>query len=214
MAFELLQCHLRILFLWLVAMALVLAAEGGVLFSSLEETMVVTADIQGQNWTDGPRIRTARVGDDHMLIKWALNSTLTGLGVDREYTTVKIRLCFAPISQVERGWRKTNNDLRKDKTCSIPITSQKYTTEGNFTDWTIRRNVPGASYFVRVYVSDVNGTQLAYGQTTDRLKTSNLIIIQPITGRHLSIDVASVVFSISSVGALLGFLIAEFRRMK
>ncbi|KAL2631772.1 hypothetical protein R1flu_016458 [Riccia fluitans] len=195
-------------------MALVVAAETGVLFSSLEETLVVTADIQGQNWTDGPRIRTARVGEDHMLIKWALNSTLTGLGIDKNYMTVNIRLCFAPISQVERGWRKTVDDLHKDKTCTIAITSQKYTTEGNFTDWRIRKNVPGATYFVRAYVTDTDGTQLAYGQTTDSLKTSNLIVIESITGRHLSMDVASIIFSTASVGALIGFLIVEFRRLK
>ncbi|KAL3689789.1 hypothetical protein R1sor_016098 [Riccia sorocarpa] len=189
-------------------------AEGGVLFSSLDENLVVTADIPGQNNTDGPRIRTARVGEDHLIIKWALNSTLSGLGIDKIYMTVNIRLCFAPISQVERGWRKTNDDLHKDKTCSIAIASQKYSTDGNVTDWIIRKNVPGATYFVRAYVTDVDGMQLAYGQTTDNLKTSNLIVIEPITGRHVSIDIASAIFSIASVGALVGFLIGEFRKMK
>ncbi|KAL2630175.1 hypothetical protein R1flu_014861 [Riccia fluitans] len=187
----------------LALLALVSVAEGGVSFKSLNRTLTVQAKIQASNATSG----LAHVGTDHLVISWAFNSSFAGK--DADYVNVKIRLCYAPVSQTDRGWRKTKDDLHKDKTCSKGIAKQKYVATGNTTTWRITKDVPGAIYFVRVYAVDALGTQLAFGQTTDKNKTTNLFEIVPISGRHASVDVAAAVFSVFSVGSLMGFLSLE-----
>ncbi|KAG6547095.1 hypothetical protein Mapa_011346 [Marchantia paleacea] len=42
---------------------------------------------------------------------------------------------------------------------------------------------------------NANRTQVSYGQTTDAARTSNLITVEPIYGRHASIDVDAAIFS-------------------
>ncbi|BBN09786.1 hypothetical protein MPTK1_4g22660 [Marchantia polymorpha subsp. ruderalis] len=210
MACGVLQCVVRSLAVAALVLASTSFAEAGVLFSTLDESINVAVEIQGQNVTEGPVNRVAKVGDDRLVVSWNLNSSLMGLGVDKNYVSLKLRLCFAPISQLERGWRKTNDDLHRDKTCTIVIANQKYTTDGNSTVWRIPKNVPGATYFVRAYATDERGQQLAYGQSTDQLKTSNLITIIPISGRHVTIDIASGVFSVFSIASLIAFLASEF----
>ncbi|BBN09000.1 hypothetical protein MPTK1_4g16300 [Marchantia polymorpha subsp. ruderalis] len=191
-------------------LALVSTAEGGVLFSNLTRTLAVEATIQSTNSTTG----VAHVGSDHLVVSWALNSSLADSGLDAKYVNVNIKLCYAPVSQTDRGWRKTNNDLHKDKTCGKGIGSQKYVPGGNTTNWRITKDVPGAIYFVRVYAVDADGVQLGFGQTTNAAKSSNLIEILPISGRHASIDVASAIFSVFSVGSLISFLGVEAIRSK
>ncbi|KAG6556123.1 hypothetical protein Mapa_002064 [Marchantia paleacea] len=194
----------------LALLALVSVAEGGVLFSTLNRTLVVEATIQSTNSSTG----VAHVGSDHLVVSWALNSSQADTGVDAKYVNVKLRLCYAPVSQTDRGWRKTKDDLHKDKTCGKGIAQQKYVPGGNTTNWRISKDVPGAIYFVRVYAVDADGNQLAYGQTTNAAKSSNLIEILPISGRHASIDVASAIFSVFSVGSLISFLGVEAVRSK
>ncbi|KAG6549316.1 hypothetical protein Mapa_009302 [Marchantia paleacea] len=214
MASGVLRCLVHSLAVAALVLASTLFVEAGVLFSSLDEAIMVSAEIQGQNVTEGPVNRIAKVGEDRLVVSWNLNSSLMGLGVDKNYVSLKLRLCFAPISQLERGWRKTYDDLHRDKTCTIVIANQKYTTDGNSTVWRIPKNVPGATYFVRAYATDERGMQLAYGQSTDQLKTSNLITIIPISGRHVTIDMASGVFSVFSIGSLVAFLASEFAQTR
>ncbi|KAL3688020.1 hypothetical protein R1sor_014329 [Riccia sorocarpa] len=185
-------------------LALVSVAEAGVSFKSLNETLTVQAQIHDRATNMTFFTGLAHVGTDDMVISWALNSSFAGK--DARYVNVKIRLCYAPVSQTDRGWRKTKDDLEKDKTCSKGITQQKYVPTGNTTIWRITKDVPGAVYFVRVYAVDALGTELAFGQTTDKAKTINLMEIVPISGRHVSIDIAAAVFSVFSVGSLMGFL--------
>ncbi|BBN09789.1 high-affinity nitrate transporter [Marchantia polymorpha subsp. ruderalis] len=196
----------------LVLFALLSFVESTVLFSSLQRTLVVDAEIQNQV----PMMGIAKAGEDHLVISWALNSTLQeGLpGLDATYETVQLKLCYAPVSQVERGWRKKNDDLHKDKTCTKGIAKQKYTSAGNSTNWRITKDVPGAVYFVRAYLLNSNGTQVAYGQTTNAARTTNLFTVVPISGRHASIDVAAAIFSAFSIGSLVFFLALENMRSK
>ncbi len=74
--------------------------------------------------------------------------------------------------------------------------------------------MPGATYFVRAYAYNSDNVEVAYGQTTDTHKTTNLFEIQAITGRHVSLDIASACFSGFSVVSLIGFFVAEKRRAK
>jgi High-affinity nitrate transporter accessory len=72
---------------------------------------------------------------------------------------VKVLLCYAPISQTDRKWRKTNNDLKKDKTCQFKIIKEAYPGSGKY-EYLVDREVPSASYFVRAYALDDSDTQV------------------------------------------------------
>ncbi|KAG6552754.1 hypothetical protein Mapa_005702 [Marchantia paleacea] len=199
-------CYHKLLVMAVLYAAFFLATEveGGVRFSTLKRTLVVNAQIQSHNVSSG----VAKVGVDRLAVQWNLNSSLDH-GVDSEYASVKVELCFAPKSQIDRGWRKTSDDLHRDKTCLKEIAIQLYTNAGNYLVWRIPKDVPGGEYFVRAYVLDSQAVELAYGQNTDDAKTTNLITIIPITGRHPPIDIAGIVFSLFSVVSMCSFLVAE-----
>ncbi|KAL4277831.1 hypothetical protein GQ457_03G018720 [Hibiscus cannabinus] len=171
-------------------------------FSSLPRTLVVTAS--------HPQ-RLLKAGEDKITVRWGLNQTLAA-GTDSAYKSIKVELCYAPISQVDRAWRKTVDNLSKDKTCQFKIVKGPYTTTNQSSEWTIERDVPTATYFVRAYALDAKDNEVAYGQNTDAKKTTNLFEIQAITGRHVSLDIASVCFSAFSIVALMGFFLAEKRK--
>ena len=188
--------------MWSALLALMMTVvNGDVLFSTLQHSLVVSAQVQNANNHAG----APQAGKDHVAIQWSLNSTFAGQ--DSRYSKVVTHLCFGPPSQVNRGWRKTNNDLSIDKTCSAAtIATQPYTSAGNSTVWLISREVPKADYFVRAYATDATGLQLAFGQSTNTNKTTNLFPVDPISGRSTSIDIASAMFSIFAVGSFLGYL--------
>lgn len=189
--------------LWVILLALASMVEGGVLFSTLSKTLVVTSEIQRASPSEPEGV--AKAGVDHIFVQWSLNSSFAGQ--DAMYSKVNIKLCFAPPSQVDRGWRKTKPDLHLDKTCSAAVVaSQKYVAVGNSTVWEVAKKVPKAIYFIRAYAVDVNGNQLGFGQTTNKNKTTNLFTVEPITGRSTPMDIASAVFSVFAVGSLFSYL--------
>nr|DAD34426.1 TPA_asm: hypothetical protein HUJ06_005066 [Nelumbo nucifera] len=137
------------------------------------------------------------------------------VGTDEAYKQVKVKLCYAPISQQDRAWRKTNDDLSKDKTCQFQIIVRPYNSSSQQSfDWMIERDVPTATYFVRAYAYNSDGREVAFGQSTDGQKKTNLFDIQGISGRHASLDVAAGCFSAFSVLSLFGFLFLEKRKAK
>ncbi|KAM1737066.1 hypothetical protein FF1_015324 [Malus domestica] len=179
---------------------------GIVLFSSLKDSLFVTAS-HAEN-------KVLKAGIDKLTVSWGLNQS-SEAGTDSTFKTIKVKLCYAPVSQVDRGWRKTVDNLAKDKTCLLKIVERSYTSKSNDSvEWTIERDVPGATYFVRAYAFNAAGQEVAYGQTTNAKKTANLFVVEGISGRHMSLDIASVVFSVFSVLSLGGFFIAEKRRAK
>lgn len=143
-----------------------------------------------------------------MTITWSLNKSYP-TGTDSNYKTVKVKLCYAPLSQLDRGWRKSNDNLKKDKTCQINLVTMPYKPSDNNFTWTIDKDVPTATYFIRAYVYDSAGEVVAYGQTTDAHKKTNLFKITAITGRHVTIDVCAACFSVLSVISLVGFYFVE-----
>ncbi|KAK8499915.1 hypothetical protein V6N12_042750 [Hibiscus sabdariffa] len=175
---------------------------GAVSFSSLERTLVVTAS---------HRQGLLIAGEDKITVAWGLNQSFPA-GTDSTYRTIKVQLCYAPISQVDRAWRKTEDHLSKDKTCQFKIVEKPYSNTNETLEWTIERDVPTATFFVRAYALDQHNNKVAYGQNTDTKKTTNLFDIQAITGRHASLDIASVCFSAFSVVSLIGFFFAEKRK--
>lgn len=182
-------------------MMMMSAVKGDVLFSSLQHSLVVTAEVQKV----GNHLGDAKADEDHVAVQWSLNSSFAGQ--DKLYKKVSIKLCFAPPSQVDRGWRKTKDDLGKDKTCAgAMIATQKYTPAGNSTVWLIGKEVPKALYFVRAYAVDANGVQLAFGQTTNKAKNTNIFPIDSFSGRNTSLDVASAIFSVFAVSVLFSYL--------
>ncbi|KAL3689526.1 hypothetical protein R1sor_015835 [Riccia sorocarpa] len=178
----------------------------GVLFSSLTRTLTVIAQIQSENASAG----AATVGVDSVSIDWSLDSTIPSK-VGENYAYVKLELCFAPVSQIDRDWRNTYDDLDKDKTCFRELTTQRYRNAGDSFVWRIPKNVPGAYYFVRAYALTVTGVEVGYGQSTDDEKNSNLIRIIPITGRLRVMDFAGILFSLLSVVSLFLVLAKEAR---
>lgn len=176
---------------------------GMISFSSLQKTLVVTAS---------HRQGLLKAGEDKITVTWGLDPSVAA-GTDSAYKTIKVKLCYAPISQVDRAWRKTEDHLSKDKTCQFKIVARPYSSSANQTfEWTIERDVPTATFFVRAYAFDAQEDEVAYGQNTDAKKTTNLFEIQAITGRHVSLDIASVCFSAFSIVALFGFFYAEKRK--
>ncbi|KAK6139190.1 hypothetical protein DH2020_027069 [Rehmannia glutinosa] len=131
---------------------------GDVLFSTLPQTLVISASP-----TDG---QVLKVGEDSIRVTWGLNQSFPE-GTDAPYNEVKLKLCYAPISQEDRGWRKTVDNLSKDRT--------------------------------------------SYGQTTDTKKSTNLFKVQAISGRHLSVDIASICFSAFALLSAVGFFLVERR---
>lgn len=190
----------------LVLACLAQACYGNVLFSSLQRTLIVSASPQpGQ---------VLKAGEDKITVTWSYNQSFAA-GTDAAYKTVTVKLCYAPVSQVDRAWRRTEDNLDKDKTCQHKIVAEPYSPSDNRShEWVVQKDVPEATYFVRAYALDAAGVQVGFGQTTDRSKTADLFAVQAITGRHASLDIAAVCFSAFSVVSLFGFFLAEKRKGK
>lgn len=144
-------------------------------------------------------------------IAWKLKSTAK-VDADAAFKTVNVKLCYAPISQADRPWRKTDNELFKDKTCSYDIVSKPYEKTPQSLDWTLDRDIPTGTYFVRAYGIDENGYEVAYGESSDAGKSTNLFSVQGISGHHASLHIASICFSFFSIFSLVVFFIKEKRK--
>uniref|UniRef100_A0A7N0ZUQ0 High-affinity nitrate transporter n=1 Tax=Kalanchoe fedtschenkoi TaxID=63787 RepID=A0A7N0ZUQ0_KALFE len=179
--------------------------HGEVFFANLTRTLEVTATFQ--NGTN------LQAGESTITVTWGLNATFPS-GTDSLYESVKVRLCYAPVSQVYRAWRATKEPLSKDKTCQFKIAASKYAKGTTTVQWLVQKTTPTAYYFVRVYALDKAGHEVAYGQTTDAHKKENIFFIEAISGRHTSLDIASVCFSAFSVVSLAGFFYMEKRKAK
>ncbi|KAK9119858.1 hypothetical protein Scep_017951 [Stephania cephalantha] len=201
-----------LLFITSLLVGLVGCCYGSVLFSSLNRTLVVHASPKQGD--------VLRAGENKITVTWTLNQTLPA-STDDHYTKVKLKLCYAPISQKDRAWRKTENEMKRDKTCQFTILAAPYYDSFGNADksrqsfeWAIERDVPTATYFVRAYAYDSAGAEVAYGQTTDGNKASNLFDVQGISGRHVSLDIAAATFSAFSVLTLFGFFFNEKRKAR
>nr|XP_051194016.1 probable high-affinity nitrate transporter-activating protein 2.2 isoform X2 [Lolium perenne]XP_051194018.1 probable high-affinity nitrate transporter-activating protein 2.2 isoform X4 [Lolium perenne] len=183
-------------------LVVVLAAEcvesvtGAAMLSQLKPTLAVTASPTPNQVLHG--------GEDVITVTWSLNATA---GTDAEYKKVKVSLCYAPVSQKGREWRKTHDDLKKDKTCQFKVTEQAYAATGTV-EYRVALDIPTATYFVRAYALDASGTQVAYGQT---LPGATFDVIS-ITGVTTSIKVAAGVFSTFSIASLAFFFFIEKRK--
>ncbi|KAK7302150.1 hypothetical protein RJT34_13031 [Clitoria ternatea] len=176
---------------------------GSVLFPSLKTTLDVTASPkQGQ---------VLRGGVDKIIVTWGLNKTVP-TGTDSAYKTIKVKLCYAPASQHDRAWRKTEDNLSRDKTCQHKIVVRPYNKTVQSFEWVVERDVPTATYFVRAYAYDSNDFEVGYGQSTDPKKSTNLFEVHAISGRHASLDISSVCFNVFSVLSLFLFFYVEKRK--
>lgn len=93
---------------------------------------------------------------------WALNKTVPA-GMDATYKTIKVKLCYAPISQRDRAWRKREDNLSKDKTCQHKIVTRSYDASNKMAqsfEWAVERDVPEATYFIRAYAHDSNDMEV------------------------------------------------------
>ncbi|XP_020572021.1 high-affinity nitrate transporter-activating protein 2.1-like [Phalaenopsis equestris] len=193
----------------LLPLALVVARSMGpamavVYFSALPRSLIVSASPKpGQ---------VLKAGVDNITITWSLNPALQPPAAAA--VKVKLRLCYAPNSQTDRRWRRTADDLKKDKTCPFAITEQPYTEDNSTFVYNVQRNIPTATYFVRVYAIDSYGAEVAYGETADAVKTAGVFDVVGISGRYVSLEVAAACFSAFAVGSLVFFLAVERKKVK
>ncbi|KAM7272535.1 hypothetical protein ACFE04_027198 [Oxalis oulophora] len=188
----------------LLISGLIEISYGNTLFSSLQNSLVVTASHKGG---------VLKAGEDKITVTWGFNKSYTS-GADADYKTIKVKLCYAPVSQENRAWRKTKDILSKDKTCQFKIVAKPYSSASETAEWMIERDTPTATYFVRAYAYNAEESEVAYGQTTDAKKTTNLFEIKSISGRPMSLDIASVCFSVFAILALIAFFSAEKMKAK
>jgi hypothetical protein len=71
-----------------------------------------------------------------------------------------------------------------------------------------------AQSLIRAYAYNADENEVAYGQTTNAHKTTNLFQVESITGRHMAIDICSICFSVFSVVSLFVFFYIEKRKSK
>ncbi|KAL5762207.1 hypothetical protein ACOSP7_018471 [Xanthoceras sorbifolium] len=87
-------------------------------------------------------------GEDRITVKRGLNeSPQENDGL--YYKSVKVALNYAPVSQVDCAWRKTADDLSKDKTCQFTIVERPHDASVRNQSFlrTIEEDVPEATYF-------------------------------------------------------------------
>jgi hypothetical protein len=71
-----------------------------------------------------------------------------------------------------------------------------------------------AQSLIRAYAYNADENEVAYGQTTDAHKTTNMFQVESITGRHMAMDICSICFSVFSVVSLFIFFYIEKRKSK
>ncbi|KAI3765898.1 hypothetical protein L2E82_15944 [Cichorium intybus] len=157
--------------------------------STLNQSLIVsTTTTPGQ---------VLKAGVDQVTITWAYNETFPG--TDTNYTTVEAKVCYAPVSQTGRDDRKTDDNLDNDKTCPFDITDAPYKRSNNSFIWTVPRDTPTATYFVRLYVINAKNHEIAYGQSTDALKTTSLFQVDGVVSDQ-KVSAASPVFDVFGYG--------------
>ncbi|OVA20575.1 hypothetical protein BVC80_1065g133 [Macleaya cordata] len=181
---------------------------GGVLLSTLPQTLSVQAS---------PRPgEILKAGEDKITLRWGLNQNFQGIITDDAYKIVKVKLCFAPISQQDRPWRRTVDDLIKDKTCQFDIVCRPYSKnnkEETF-KWIIEKDIPTATYFVRAYALNSTEKEVGFGQTSNEHKTINLFEIQVNSVRLALANIVAACMTAFCVVSVCVFCILEKRRLR
>ncbi|KAK9757223.1 hypothetical protein RND81_01G149400 [Saponaria officinalis] len=147
-----------------------------------------------------------KAGEGNITVTWALNQTSADTS---KYSKVSLKLCFNKESQIDRPWRKTEDELFKDKTCQFDVVKKDYSATGNSASYVVKKDIPTGHYFVRAYVLNAAGDKIAYGQTE-----GVDLFITAISGRHVSIDIAAAVFSAFSVLSLAFFFYMEKKKSR
>ncbi|GJZ46587.1 high-affinity nitrate transporter 3.1-like protein [Tanacetum coccineum] len=164
--------HPAFVFLLVISCFATASFAHNVHLSALNKSIIVTASpASGQ---------VLRAGVDSITIMWSYDVSLVATAPDTNYSTSKGKLCYAPVSQVGRDDRKTDDSLHNDKTYPVEIMRVPYQRANNSYTWLIPSNTTTATYFVRVYIDKPNKHEIAYGQSTDENKTTNLFQIDGV----------------------------------
>nr|ACG30087.1 component of high affinity nitrate transporter [Zea mays] len=164
--------------------------------SALGRTLIVEASPKAG--------QVLHAGEDTITVTWHLNASASSVG----YKALEVTLCYAPASQEDRGWRKANDDLSKDKACQFRIARHAYAGGQGTLRYRVARDVPTASYHVRAYALDASGAPVGYGQTAP----AYYFHVAGVSGVHASLRVAAAVLSAFSIAALAFFVVVEKRR--
>jgi len=149
-----------------------------------------------------------KAGEGKVTVTWVLNKT-GDVDKSKYVGKVAVKLCYRKESQIDRPWRKTEDELFKDKTCAHEIATKPYSATEDSAEYVVKKDVPTGHYFVRAYVVDASGAKIAYGED----KSVDLSVTA-ITGRHASIDIAAAIFSAFSVVSLAFFFYLEKKKSK
>ncbi|KAL2932740.1 High-affinity nitrate transporter 3.1 [Bienertia sinuspersici] len=168
-------------------------------FAELAHTLSVSASPTGKVYLTA--------GEDEITVTWGLNSTTTDTTA---YKKIEVELCYLAESQKDRPWRRTEDDLDRDKTCQFLVAAKDFKSSSkDSATYTVKKDVPSAHFFIRAYVLDPKGKKIAYGQTNGLD-----IKVKGISGRSASIDIAASIFSAFSVLSLVFFYFNEKRIAK
>eukprot|EP00252_Welwitschia_mirabilis_P022044 TRINITY_DN5832_c0_g1_i1.p1 TRINITY_DN5832_c0_g1~~TRINITY_DN5832_c0_g1_i1.p1 ORF type:complete len:266 (-),score=54.37 TRINITY_DN5832_c0_g1_i1:61-858(-) len=185
--------------------AIVEQVLGAVSLKSLPVSLEVNASVVD---SAGQSLNTseAKAGRDRVEVTWVLKEGFEEEGA--KYKRVAAKMCYSEKSQEDRSWRKANeDDLSRDKSCPFLLGSSEKTGKGSMV-WTVADDTPKAFYFIRVYALNSEEALAGYGQTHS-VGDDHLLVVEAISGRHKSLDIAAVLFSVLSVFTLLGFLMFE-----
>jgi len=117
----------------------------------------------------------------NIIVYWrGINKTADGVTsqkVDAELakvTKVQVKACFSKHSTKDRKWRKTKDEIGKDKQCFKKLIEEvHYPAPGSTTaqvesyTWTIADTIPKATYFFRVFAYDAEGNTIGYGDSNE-----------------------------------------------
>ena len=100
--------------------------------------------------------------------------TVTTTENTADWSTVTLRLCYAPESQKDRKWRKTKDNFKKNTQCKQPglakIAKLDWPTGTTSLTHTFKpdENVAEGIYFVEAFAQDANKNYLAKGNSKEK----------------------------------------------
>ncbi|KAI8465807.1 MAG: hypothetical protein J3K34DRAFT_525056 [Monoraphidium minutum] len=123
--------------------------------------------------------------------------------------TVVLRLCFSKPFTVDRPWRKANDAIDRDRSCSQTVAKMPLASNNTYTaTWNVPKGAPKATWYAQVLVECANGTSTSYCQFDNTADVAYLGT-KIIDSTPVSMTVAVAVCSAIAPTFLAAFFIKE-----